>query len=240
MSAFEHSGNRSGFTEWFPYSASALLVAFTFLLAWYNVSNLDLVPPKDPLFGISVSLLFWIVGGISLAVAVVCLVVQSLFGRILLVAWLALMFEIYQGGLLFVGSHAMRACFDSFSVIYGMPLLLTKMLSQGAFIYLLAGSVALALWSRANASKLAPQTRSGKTMKIACSACGGHVQFAATNLGQTIPCPHCQKSLVLKEPENLKIHCFFCKEHIEFPAYAIGTKMACPHCKMDITLKELI
>src|SRR5579872_1802572 len=106
MSVFERSENRGSYTEWFSYSAAALLVAFALLLAWYNVANLGLVPPRDVLLGISVRQLFWIVAGISLAVAAVCLVARSLFGRLLAVAWLALTFEIYQGGLLFLGSHA--------------------------------------------------------------------------------------------------------------------------------------
>jgi DNA-directed RNA polymerase subunit RPC12/RpoP len=70
-----------------------------------------------------------------------------------------------------------------------------------------------------------------------CPACGGHIEFAAQNLGQEIPCPHCQKTITLHKPDLLKMACFFCHGHIEFPTHAIGTKMACPHCKMNITLK---
>jgi DNA-directed RNA polymerase subunit RPC12/RpoP len=75
-------------------------------------------------------------------------------------------------------------------------------------------------------------------LKISCSHCGGHIEFASQNVGQQIPCPHCRKSIALRKPDFLKMACFFCKEHIEFPAHAIGEKMPCPHCKMDITLKE--
>jgi len=41
-------------------------------------------------------------------------------------------------------------------------------------------------------------------MKMVCPACGGHVKFAVQNIGQQIPCPHCQASIILRKPdENL-------------------------------------
>jgi hypothetical protein len=74
--------------------------------------------------------------------------------------------------------------------------------------------------------------------KMSCPACGGHIRFAAQNAGQAIPCPHCRKTITLRQPDNLKMSCFFCQGHIEFPPHALGQKIPCPHCKMDITLKE--
>jgi DNA-directed RNA polymerase subunit RPC12/RpoP len=73
-------------------------------------------------------------------------------------------------------------------------------------------------------------------MKMVCPACGGHVQFAAPNVGQQILCPHCQKEMALREPENLKMTCVLCGGHIEFPPHAVGQKINCPHCAKSITL----
>ena len=73
---------------------------------------------------------------------------------------------------------------------------------------------------------------------MSCPVCGVHIRFDERNLGQKIPCPHCQKAITLRKLDLLKMACFFCQEHIEFPPHAIGEKMPCPHCHMDITLKE--
>jgi uncharacterized paraquat-inducible protein A len=77
-----------------------------------------------------------------------------------------------------------------------------------------------------------------ESRKMACPGCGGHIEFAARNQGQRIPCPHCRTEITLRKPEHLKMSCHFCRGHIDFPAHALGTKMPCPHCRMDITLKE--
>ena len=56
-------------------------------------------------------------------------------------------------------------------------------------------------------------------MKMICPACGGHVKFAAQNIGQQIPCPHCRAAITLRQPdENLKMTCVLCGGHVEFPA----------------------
>ena len=101
-------------------------------------------------------------------------------------------------------------------------------------VYLLLGSYAAfaGLWLERG------RARAAETQKLFCPACGGHIKFAIQNLGQKIPCPHCQKTITLRKPENLKMSCFFCQGHIEFPSHVIGEKISCPHCKMEITLKE--
>jgi uncharacterized paraquat-inducible protein A len=73
---------------------------------------------------------------------------------------------------------------------------------------------------------------------MSCPSCGIHIRFAGKNLGQKIPCPHCQTSITLRRPDLLKMACFFCHGHIKFPPHAIGEKISCPHCNMGITLKE--
>ena len=117
---------------------------------------------------------------------------------------------------------------------FGLSTGLTMTLLGALILFLLIGSSSLLVclwigeWKHARAGYL----------KMFCPGCGGHLEFLPQNLGQTIPCPHCQLSIILRKPDLLKMSCYFCKEHIEFPAHAIGTKMACPHCNNDITLKE--
>jgi DNA-directed RNA polymerase subunit RPC12/RpoP len=77
-----------------------------------------------------------------------------------------------------------------------------------------------------------------ETRKMTCPGCGIHIRFALQNLGQRIPCPHCQKIITLREPDLLKMVCLYCKQDVEFPPHAIGQKIRCPHCKNGMTLKE--
>jgi uncharacterized paraquat-inducible protein A len=98
-------------------------------------------------------------------------------------------------------------------------------------IYLITGGIAIIWIERRKA-------HAAEFLKISCPACGGHIAFAIQNLGQQIPCPHCQAVIALRKPESLKMSCYFCKEHIEFPAHALGQKIPCPHCNRSITLME--
>ena len=43
-----------------------------------------------------------------------------------------------------------------------------------------------------------------KFLKCTCTQCGGHIEFPADGIGQTVPCPHCQwpTELVLDAPEE--------------------------------------
>ncbi len=227
----------------FSNSASVLLLTFALALALCNVTNWGLVPPHDPLLGLSLRTVFWILGGLFLAVALACLGAGAPFLRIFLVAWVAFGFEVYQLVLLFAPSRAMHGYFGYFSSVFNLPSQLIALFAQGAFLYLLAGGIFLVFQLRRGEQQdeaLARQKASGEMLKCKCHACGGPILFSATNLGQQLPCPHCQANITLRKPdEKLKISCFFCKEHIEFPAHAIGEKLKCPHCHKDITLKEL-
>ncbi|HEY5233319.1 MAG TPA: hypothetical protein VIK35_07300, partial [Verrucomicrobiae bacterium] len=74
--------------------------------------------------------------------------------------------------------------------------------------------------------------------KISCTACGGHVEFPTNLLGETIPCPHCRATIILKRADNIKMSCSSCGGHIEFPAHALGEKISCPHCAKTTTLSN--
>jgi DNA-directed RNA polymerase subunit RPC12/RpoP len=229
------------FAEWFINSASVMLLVFAVTLFWCNLDDWNLIPPQESHLGVSLRSLFFIAGGIFLAVSFLCLGVSSYSFRVLLLAWLAVNFEVYQAFHLYNGSQTMQALFAYVSAPYGLSPQTIGMLAQAAFLYLLAGSLCLLVWfwlDEKDAVQLARQVASGAVLKTFCPDCGGHILFSATNLGQQVPCPHCQRTITLRKPENLKMACFFCQEHIEFPSHSIGEKIRCPHCKMDITLKE--
>jgi predicted RNA-binding Zn-ribbon protein involved in translation (DUF1610 family) len=77
-----------------------------------------------------------------------------------------------------------------------------------------------------------------RTLKIFCTACGGHIEFPTNFFGERIPCPHCKALIILQKAPGLKMSCLACDGRIEFPARAVGEKISCPHCNADITLKK--
>jgi hypothetical protein len=213
--------------------AGALLLAIAaslFLVNWTSPANLVL--PHDPVFALSVRPLFWIAGGLALAVALVCLFDDRPSRQMILLAWVATNFAVYEGGLYWMGCRGLTGYLGGFSRTFSLPATAANALVLASLGSLLALSYGSLLWLRQQ-KKL-----DRNFQKMSCPACGAHIKFALQNLGQKIPCPQCQTAITLRQPDNLKIACFFCQGHIEFPAHAIGEKMPCPHCQMDITLKE--
>ncbi len=121
----------------------------------------------------------------------------------------------------------------------GDPLQLTRGTMGGMTVvvplYLLLGSFAALIWLWAERGS----KTDGGSLKMSCSACGGHIQFSAQNVGRKITCPHCWCTVTLRKPENLKMPCPDCQGHIEFPSHALGQKTACPHCNKNIILNEV-
>jgi uncharacterized paraquat-inducible protein A len=126
------------------------------------------------------------------------------------------------------------------SAAFGISAGAVDVLLKTLVLYLLFGSFLSLLLSWAKKKSSAFPGNMASNLKISCPACGGHIRFAAQNLGQIVSCPHCQKTVTLRKPDLLKMSCFFCQEHIEFPPHAIGQKIQCPHCNNDITLKEAV
>lgn len=149
----------------------------------------------------------------------------------LLVAWLAANLAIYRIGLWTMGWHHPYAWVAGLIAGLNISPRIADLIIGAISAYLLTGSITM-LWLKRRT------VQEAKFLKMSCPTCGGHIQFAAQNHGQTISCPHCRKETTLRKSENLKMSCFFCKEHIEFPVHALGQKISCPHCKMEITLKE--
>lgn len=222
-------------TEVFVNSAGFFLLAFALAMFAQNWASAGFASPLDPLFRISMRNVFWAAGGLAAIVALTCLFIgKGHTLKMLLVLWLAVILLTCQFGFRSSGAHNTQAYLYTLGDTFDVSAETTMRLLGGLVLYLLVGSAGLLLCSWVAESHHA---KAGY-LKMYCPACGGHVEFLPTNLGQTIPCPHCQASVMLRKPENLKISCYFCEGHIEFPPHAIGTKMACPHCKMDITLKE--
>lgn len=217
----------------FIRSAGVVFLGMALAMMLANVCAPGLTRPRDPVLEISMSTLFWGVASVELALVWVCLFSKDPWRQIAGILWLSVTLLIYWCGLKSEGkaSHFslyLTSLADAFAV--SPDLAFTAM--KAACVYLLIGSGACSVWLWRE------QRASRDYLRTACHHCGGHIAFPAENLGRTLPCPHCQKTITLRKPGNLKISCFFCRGHIEFPAHAIGEKLKCPHCRMDITLKE--
>jgi DNA-directed RNA polymerase subunit RPC12/RpoP len=197
----------------------------------------------EPFIGISIRTAVLIVGGFELAVALFCL-----FGRWpwLQLGGLGLLtsgYAVYVFVLLAKGLQVQASCLGSLTdplrIYRGGTGYALQFLPFGLALGSYAAAVALLFSSESRMARLAQARQRDATtglMKMVCPACGGHVQFAAPNVGQQILCPHCQKEMTLREPENLKMTCVLCGGHIEFPPHAVGQKINCPHCAKSITL----
>ncbi len=222
---------QSKLTHYFAMSAVALLVAFASALLLCHIANANLIPPNDPLFGVSINTLFWILEGGALAVALVTIFLRQPSLKLAMILWFATNVFVYWMGMQWEripnGSGYLGGLAQTFNLSDRFTLNLLGML----FLYLVGASAVLLVWNTCTRTK-------DILCKTICAHCGGHIVFSPCNLGQSIPCPLCQKVITLRKPINLKMSCFFCQGHIEFPVHAIGVKMPCPHCKMDIALKE--
>jgi predicted RNA-binding Zn-ribbon protein involved in translation (DUF1610 family) len=183
----------------------------------------------DPIFALPFhDLMLW-VGLAELAVACLCLFTSKRTLSLGLLAWLVVTLAAYRVGLWTMGWHHPYAWVAG--LINGLDVSprVADLMIGATSAYLLVGSMAMLWFERRTA-------QAATSLKMSCPSCGGHIQFASQNLGQQIPCPHCQKETILRKSDNLKMSCVLCGGHIEFPAHAIGQKIQCPHCAKTITL----
>jgi hypothetical protein len=218
----------------FIYSAGGLLLTAALLRFIIAVGSAQALFLPEPVLGIPLRYAVLLVGGFELAMALICLFGRRIGLQIGWLAWMATNYAVYRIGLLTMGIHQQGTCIGSLTDPLHLARGTVGMIIGLLPLYLLLGSYAAVIWRWLAGRK----AKAAKFLKMSCPACGIHIRFADQNLGQKIPCPHCQTAITLRKPDLLKMVCFFCKESIEFPPHAIGERIHCPHCKMDITLKE--
>jgi hypothetical protein len=246
-------------TNWikpFIYSAGAILLAAALTRFIIAAGHHPALALPDPLLGIPLRYAILTVGLFELAVACFCL-----FGRNTLLqrgwlAWLATNFVVYQIGLVCSHVHPQATCLGGFTdplaLARGCPGVIVTLLPW----YLVLGSYAAlaAPWlGRRKAGPVASQAKPGSAsdqsqagqapayvrfLKIACNACGGHIEFPTNFFGEQIPCPHCRAVVTLQKAANLKMTCPACQGHLQFPDHALGQKIPCPHCETEIVLRK--
>jgi hypothetical protein len=219
----------------FVYSAGAILLAAALIRFLIASGEAPILPLPEPTLGIPLRYAVLLVGGIEAAVALYCLFGRQIALQVGWLAWLAIEYVFYRVLLLVVRGHPQATCIGSLTdplhISRGTPGLIVTCILLWFLLGSCIASVNL-LWLEDR------KPQPAETRKMTCPGCGIHIRFALLNLGQQIPCPHCQKIITLREPDLLKTVCLYCKQHIEFPPHAIGQKIRCPHCKNEMTLKE--
>jgi predicted RNA-binding Zn-ribbon protein involved in translation (DUF1610 family) len=228
--------------QYFIYSAGGILLAAALVRFIIAAGDAQALALPEPMLGISIRYGVMIVGGIELIIALICLFGKQVGLQIGGLAWLATIFLVYRIALYWTHCHSQGTCIGSLTDPLHLARGTTEFILDLLPFYLLLGSVAACFWlhfaKKSGFGSAGAELNSADSLKMSCPACGVHIKFAPQNLGQKLPCPQCQKSIILRKPDLLKLTCFYCKEHIEFPAHSLGQKIACPHCNKGIVLKE--
>jgi len=222
----------------------AILLAaalFRFLIAAGTSPALGL---PEPVIGASIKTAVLIVGGFELVVALFCLFGRWPWLQLGGLAFLATVYAVYFLVLLSKGVQPQGSCIGSLTdplrVYRGTTGLILGFIPFGLALGTYGAAAYLLFSAQARTARLAGARQhdaAAGLMKMVCPACGGHVQFAALNAGQRIPCPQCQAPITLRQPDaSLKMTCVLCGGRIEFPPHAVGQKIECPHCAKTITL----
>lgn len=212
-------------------SASGLLLAVAVALLIGDQTAADVILPHDPIFAISVRHLFWLGAGAALVTSLFVLFNGRATWPLLLLAWLATNFLVYQCGLYWQSGHGLTGYLGGVSRAFGLWAKTANVLTLLVAGYLLAASCGSLFW------RWQGNRCEQNLLKAFCPSCGGHVKFPSQNLGREITCPHCRAAMTLRSSdEKLKMTCVLCGGHVEFPAHAIGQKIPCPHCQKTVTL----
>jgi len=239
----------------FIHSAGGILLAATLIRFVIAAGNAQIMVLPDPMLGIPLRYAVLLVGGLELVVALICLFGKRVGLQLGWLAWLGTNYVVFWIGLIWQHFSPQGTCIGSLTDPLHLSRGLTGYILQFLAFGLALGSYAalLQLWlaKRVKVESPSVQTavanpgtaRTGapvlvRSLKISCTACGGHVEFPTNLLGETIPCPHCRATITLKRADNIKMSCSSCGGNIEFPAHALGEKIPCPHCAKTITLLQ--
>ncbi len=235
----------------FIYTAGGILLAAALSRFLIAAGNAQVLALPDPMLGIPLRVAVLLVGAFELVVALICLFGKRVGLQLGWLAWLGTNYIVFWIGLAWQHCSPQGACIGSLTdplwLYHGSAGYVLQFLPFCLALGSYAAVVSLLFSREARTARLAEarQTAARRDataglMKMFCPACGGHVKFAAQNIGQQISCPHCKATITLrKSDEDLKMSCVLCGGHVEFPAHAIGQKIPCPHCAKTITLLKL-
>src|SRR5579885_136466 len=105
----------------FVVSAGGMLLVTGMAKLLSGFGNAEVLGTTDPVFKIDFRLLFWIVGGVEVVIAVVCAFSKKIKLPAILIAWLATSFIGYRFGTLLLGWRRPCPCLGSFTDALHIP-----------------------------------------------------------------------------------------------------------------------
>lgn len=177
-------------------ASGALLLAMGAMLLLTNLASGELASPRDPLFQISLRMLFWASGGIMVVAGLICLLSEAPARHGAWIIWISINFWIYKFGLIWMGTRRFEVVLGTLPETFGMPAALGNLLAHIAFGFLLAGGVVILstdwfLQRQVQMATIKPD------IKISCTHCGQHIAYTAERAGDRIVCPRCSGVIVL-------------------------------------------
>ncbi len=146
----------------FLYSATLVLLLTATAKLFSSTGNGKILLQSDPLTGLTFGNLFRIVGGVEIAVALVCIFSKRTWLAAGLVAWLATNFLLYRLGLWLIGWHKPCSCLRNLTDALHIAPQTADTAMKIILAYLLIGSYGCLfwLWRQRKKAKIAPTTNS--------------------------------------------------------------------------------
>jgi hypothetical protein len=187
----------------FIKSAGGLLSALAAALFISNGASAGFVQPHDPILLLSMREIFWLTGLIALVVALVCFLANAVWLKASLLLWFSSALAVYEFGLIwYCGPRSLGGCWGALGAAYGASPWMVESMMCAVSVYLLGGSLVLAFGSWVEGRSRARRKIIVGYLKTSCGSCGGHIEYPIAGIGQTVACPHCSASFILKSPSE--------------------------------------
>ena len=184
--------------------AGALLVMVATVLVLSSLSSNAASSPADPVFGLSLYYLTWVVGIGAAVMAGMCLLAERAWVCAPWVAWFAINLFIYLGGLHWKANWKIGTLMQEAQIpeMFGLRVSAAGFLAVGILTFLLAASLSAWVMGRLQSGVLQPggAAPDAELLKISCCHCDGHIAFPGSRLGELLDCPHCHKPITLACP----------------------------------------
>jgi hypothetical protein len=132
--------------RWFFYSAAVVLLLAAAAKFISSFGHGTILQTRDPLTGLQFQDLFRIVGGVEVAVALVCIFSKRTWLPSGLVAWLATSFLAYRLGFIAIGYHRPCSCMGNLTDALHIPPQTADTAMKIILAYLLLGSYGTLFW----------------------------------------------------------------------------------------------
>lgn len=130
----------------FVYSAGVLLLITAAAKFVSGFGSAGILQRADPILNLPFRSLFWFVGGLELAVAIISLFSKDTGWPVILIAWLSTNFAVYRVGLLWVGYLRPCPCLGNVTDALHVSPHTADSVLKAILGYLLVGSWLIIFW----------------------------------------------------------------------------------------------